>query len=383
MTRFARSKGSKASNERVPEEATSWSDMKKHLLEKNKEIEENVKRKDALEKRNKNYKAFLEEKENDRNKNSSWAEFPDALDSEIKKNKKNIKGPITDNTPSENNKKIGQEASDSDALPEEQSSKIEIVEPIVRKKKVKSKKLLKITLKQEEVSKVNDNISEEKSTKKRKCTENGEPVKKRLKKDSKKTENSDDNKQKKKIVKENLSEGDLKKIEKKKQKRIKQLLKKKKIKAELKKQKDEETKAQENDEIKTDEAQTEIPNKSLDKSTYLKNPVNKSNNLMEKTKKPRDKEEHPRKKPLLPHKMFINGKELEIDYVDGFPVKKEDATRLKKLRREMISKGLPRSEINSALKLERRKAEKAFAREKKKVNYILWIFIFESFIGLV
>ncbi|KAL3273949.1 hypothetical protein HHI36_015372 [Cryptolaemus montrouzieri] len=66
---------------------------------------------------------------------------------------------------------------------------------------------------------------------------------------------------------------------------------------------------------------------------------------------------------------MINGKEVDLEYFEGFPIKKEDAQNLKKLKKEMISKGLPRSEINRTLKLERRKAEKALAREKKKVCF--------------
>lgn len=69
--------------------------------------------------------------------------------------------------------------------------------------------------------------------------------------------------------------------------------------------------------------------------------------------------------------MIYNGKEIPIAYVDGFPIKKEDADRIRKLRQEMIGKGLPQSEIKISLKLERRKAEKAFAREKKKCVLIV------------
>lgn len=61
--------------------------------------------------------------------------------------------------------------------------------------------------------------------------------------------------------------------------------------------------------------------------------------------------------------------EIELAYFDGFPIKKSDADRLKKLKKEMISRGIPRKEIDVSLKLERRKAEKALAREKKKVCF--------------
>ncbi|XP_066992476.1 ankyrin repeat domain-containing protein 11 [Anabrus simplex] len=79
---------------------------------------------------------------------------------------------------------------------------------------------------------------------------------------------------------------------------------------------------------------------------------------------------HKRRKPDEGStKLFINGQEIEIIKFDGFPVKKEDAERLKQLRQKMISKGIPRDEVNRTMKLERRKAEKALAREKKKVCF--------------
>ncbi|KAJ8923454.1 hypothetical protein NQ315_002013 [Exocentrus adspersus] len=425
MTRFARAKGSKASNERVPEEATSWGEMRQQLLDKNKEIENNKKQKDAFEQRSTNYKAFLEECEKDNVKNINWAEFPNTENSTNGKNYER------------KNRNIVTE-SDSDEPPEEVSSKIEIIEPFVakKKKKVNSKKPLKITIEKTnssvehneengELETISQKINMKKKTpndtlpdkrnikkiktktqkhglneiqtnihnttsngsqpstntvqKKRKVTKDEKNSKKQLKKrcwrrpkNKLKAKNKNKN-QKPKIVKENLTEADLKKIEKKKKRFIKQLEKKKKARAERKRQKEEEHKSQENNIAAGDtQIENDTPVKSYDtnKNTYSNKSLNKPNKIDNKNKgKVRDNEQHPRKKPLVPHKMFINGKELEIDYVDGFPVKKEDALRLQKLRRQMISKGLPRSEINIALKLERRKAEKALAREKKKVCF--------------
>ncbi|XP_046413792.1 golgin IMH1-like [Neodiprion fabricii] len=67
--------------------------------------------------------------------------------------------------------------------------------------------------------------------------------------------------------------------------------------------------------------------------------------------------------------MMINGNEVQVVKYDGFPVKKEDADRLEQLKKNMIIKGIPRSDINIAMKLERRKAEKALARERKRVCF--------------
>jgi len=73
MTRFARAKGSKASNERLPNEATPWHVMKQQL----EEIKSNV----PLEKK-KSAKELLKDQEdtfnNSTNKNTQeWAEFED------------------------------------------------------------------------------------------------------------------------------------------------------------------------------------------------------------------------------------------------------------------------------------------------------------------
>ncbi|KAK2580736.1 hypothetical protein KPH14_011364 [Odynerus spinipes] len=93
-------------------------------------------------------------------------------------------------------------------------------------------------------------------------------------------------------------------------------------------------------------------------------------NNKRKAPKIRDDKEHKRRKPDLgPMKIMLNGVEVEIVKYDGFPVKKEDAERLKELRQKMVMQGIPKSEIDSAMKLERRKAEKELARAKKHVCF--------------
>ncbi|RZC35635.1 msta [Asbolus verrucosus] len=259
MTRFARAKGSKASNERVPEEATSWNDMKQQLLEKNKQVEEAKKKHEADKQRDKNYKAFLQSVEEEESRNSKWAEFPTEKP--------------------EKEKKIEKDSKKSDTK-------------VIKKKK---KPL------------TGDNEGKTINKKSKKVS-----VKRKLN-NAESTEASAVKKVKKSA---DLSEEELKKIEKKKQKKVRQ----------------------------------------LEKRKQKKQPKSKDNKI------------HKRRKHLQ-DKMYINGKEVDIAYVDGFPIKKEDAERIHQLRKQMISKGLPRSEIKISLKLERRKAEKAFAREKKKVCF--------------
>lgn len=497
MTRFARAKGSKASNERVPEEATSWSEMKEQLEQKNKEIEFNKKLNEVKQRRDATYKSFLQEKEAEELKKTKWAEFPGVskAPNKSKVNNKKLKEKInlgiintpelskrefpkegdyntdeidTDEIGSDNdedeefiglkaqldkildsskngetptiqgqnirkNIKASQkietrEENDdddrSDAPPEETSSKVPIKEVQVKKPKQK-KKLLKITINKDSEQKkilaeddknlevehdkelpegqsevVGKNIEKKNKKQKKgkkekeqlklqtqehggKSTENNSTVTTNKKRKAENDQNNEENnakigvssKKKQKVLKkpEDLTEEDKAKIAKKRAKKLKQMEKRKLKKLELKKEKE----AQENNSEslesnpinKTNGTTTEKKNNK--NATINKKPFDRFNNNTknQKSGKIRDKEEHPRKKPLLPTKMMINGKEVDVDYVDGFPVKKEDAMRLKQLRGEMISKGLPRSEINAALKLERRKAEKAFAREKKKVIY--------------
>lgn len=325
MTRFARAKGSKASNERMPEDATPWNEMKQQLLERNTEMQQNKEREKAIKQRNENYKSFLAEKEMDESKNIVWADFPGVSKSQKpKKDKKQFKNAIK-NAVVVNSLKNSDNNNDSDVLPEETLTK---VQPLVEapskriRKKGKTPKIEEKNVNSEKIVSEKDLRKIEKSKLRKK--EHKERIKQR------KREQQDD------PVKYNeaLTDEVLKKIEKKKEKKLRQLQRKKLI--------------------------NEGENQSQ---------VNTTPQLNRKLAKIRDNNHHERKKPRFPNSMIINGKSVEIEYVDGFPIKREDADRLKQLRREMISKGLPRSEINFAMKLERRKAEKAFAREKKNVCF--------------
>lgn len=48
MTRFARASGSKASNERAPEDGTPWEVMKEQLVQSKKEKEESKRREEVM-----------------------------------------------------------------------------------------------------------------------------------------------------------------------------------------------------------------------------------------------------------------------------------------------------------------------------------------------
>ena len=86
-------------------------------------------------------------------------------------------------------------------------------------------------------------------------------------------------------------------------------------------------------------------------------------------RKIRDKSHKRRKLKMHAVRMFINGKEIEVVKFDGFPVKREDAEHLEKLRQNLRDEGIVEKEVTSIMKQERRKAEKALARERKKVCF--------------
>ena len=59
----------------------------------------------------------------------------------------------------------------------------------------------------------------------------------------------------------------------------------------------------------------------------------------------------------------------EIVKFEGFPVKEEDAIRLKELKKKLLASKLPHVEIKRTMQLERRRAEKALSRIRKQVCF--------------
>lgn len=423
MTRFARAKGSKSSNERVPEDATSWTELKKQLDTKLKQDEDRKKAKAFEEERSKNYKEFLKEKEDEEFKQTKWADFSDLpgnntnitlKSKQLQKHKAEVSD---DNKPakklklmkanginmktksSKSVKTVAEETAElnGESIKKKKQKKgspvksaiIESVadsvkqngEPI-KKKKQKKCLLLKKTISEavvDETTEQNSALRTKKKTKKilppmkpisemnEKELLNLEKKKQRRKRQAeKRKQKTSQNTSKESTeesairIKKDLSETAVKKIEKKKEKKIKQVEKRKQFKE-----------VKENDSIEQN-----CKENSLNKKPFLKmdNTQSKfgSNRItkMGKIAKPKLNKEHKRRKPVDGvNKVMINGDEIELKHFDGYPIKREDYDRLVKLKMEMISKGIPRSEVNKTLKLERRKAEKALSREKKNVCF--------------
>lgn len=282
MTRYARAKGSKASNEKLPNEATPWHVMKqqidenenKKVLEKKKSAKELLKAQDdMLENTNKNI-------------NHNWAEFnDDRSKSDTKKHKKSKSKKTHTNFIEDSKNDIIPNSNNT----ETEKTKIETID--------KSDKFS---------NKINPDVNNSHLS----CSE----------KESK--------------ISQNDNHPNSSKLSKRQKRNLKRKL---------------ET--------------------SDDKSKKLrKDTSGKSDKVQEK--KIKERGEYKRRKPNAGvTKIIINGVETEITMYDGFPVKKEDAQRLTELKQKLIMKGIPKPEVDMAMKLERRRAEKALARVRKQVCF--------------
>nr|XP_021189706.2 zinc finger CCHC domain-containing protein 9 [Helicoverpa armigera] len=298
MTRFARAKGSKSSNERAPEDSTPWEVMKEQLLQAKVNNEESKKRKEAEQQRIENYENFLKDHRVQKRK-ATWCDFPEV---ENKKKTSDSTGPTEPSAKpkKKNKKKVGNaevyEASNCDSNAQPATS--ETNESTVKKPKKKKNKKSQSTPDTQNVEKTTD-VTEN--------TEGGKKNKKKKNKQNKTSEESTDN-------------------------------------------------SKENN--KNSAESNEIPKNNQTKAK------NKKNKKLIDGKPVRRKEINDKSFQLIVH-----GKEIELVRFDGFPVMKKDAERLQELKTNMIKKGIPKSEVQRTMKLERRRAEKALARMKREVCY--------------
>ncbi|XP_011302353.1 hepatoma-derived growth factor-related protein 2-like [Fopius arisanus] len=405
MTRFARAKGSKASNERLPDEPTPWHVMKQQL-------EDSVTSKQSSPaQRTKSAKELLKEREEpfygDLGAVShDWADFqPEKSKSSVKKSsndssatpvskkikKKELKStlkntdvtevpvnPENSSSPKKSKKrKSNAELNSSEALeapaapgnppPKNKKQKINEEEGSAspeksqqKKNKKKDKSTAPVDIKPQESTKnsssdlQNGDASEKTSGKLSKRQ-------KRNRKNKMKSEVSEGKEDNKKVPGAFNTEGNEWSTE------IKISSKQKTLGSPQEENQSPEDIKQEN------KPQMRNPPFYQRREGFSK-PLGRfdSQKVVKKRKPPkiRDDKEHKRRKPTPgSSKVIINGMEIEIVMYDGFPVKKEDAERLEELKSQMVMKGIPKSEINAAMKLERRKAEKALTRVKKNVCF--------------
>ncbi|XP_075980017.1 uncharacterized protein LOC142979138 [Anticarsia gemmatalis] len=298
MTRFARARGSKSSNERAPEDSTPWEVMKEQLLKAKQESNDSVKRKEAEQKRIENYENFLKDQKVQKRK-ATWCDFPE---NEQKKNDTKL--------------------SDSN-------------EPLAKKKKNNKKNTANVAEEPKNTSVDNkgndkeetnsDNVGKKSKKKKNKTKQLIQPQNDIQTSNTAPIEANSTNK-KKNQKKQNFQSGD---------------------------------KVQNNT-----LNEPNVNEQSKQQKFEGKPPKNKKNKKLVDGKPVRRKEINDNSFQLI-----INGKEVELVRFDGFPVMKKDAERLKELKDNMIKKGIPKSEVQRTMKLERRRAEKALARVKRDVCY--------------
>lgn len=325
MTRFARAKGSKASNERVKEEATPWHIMKQQLnesLAKEKSFETKGKTKTA--------KQLLEEKEESSPVTNDWAEF-DKPTKKTKKTKLSTSNKIEKPTEKKIKKKKIKEALNNQTEDNNTNLVNDISEKVKRKQIVtdKNKEEENNILKIKSVS-----VSPQKNKKKRdKIDTSEDAVSEQKEKKIKIDEKSDEN-------------STIEKPTEKLSKRQKRNLKNKNKKSEttntdLKKSVFDTKENDWNTEVKfgkPDKKLEENSNFPNQNNRFERNRANMKNHHLRKPKV-RDNKEHQRRKPMQSMKLMINGMEIEVVMYDGFPVQKEDAERLKELKQQMILKG--------------------------------------------
>ncbi|XP_047521053.1 zinc finger CCHC domain-containing protein 9-like isoform X1 [Pieris napi] len=289
MTRFARAKGSKASNLKDPEDGTPWEVMKEQMVKAKADNEESIKRKEAEQQRIDNYENFLKERKVEKRK-VEWCDFPETVSAKTQNEN------ASQNVEKKKNKRSNN-VLENDNAPQVLSKK-------VKKNKEKNKKITS-----ENVTTSHDinngSVEEFKNSEKNVITSN----------DLDKTEIVENTKKKKNKKKQNFSS-------------------------------------------KSNVAQSQELNQQPSNVESTK-----------KNKKHGDKAVRRKEITEKSFKLIINGKDVELVRFDGFPIMKKDAERLQELKNSMIKKGIPKSEVQRTIKLERRRAEKALARVKRDVCY--------------
>ncbi|PSN52117.1 hypothetical protein C0J52_04315 [Blattella germanica] len=344
MTRYARAKGSKSSNERLPEEATSWHVMKQQLEEKQRATNKPLPQRKVV-------RCFPNVGEN---KRSEWAEFEEPKEKKMKQRKKDS-------------------GIENDTKEKDYLNQLSFNSNKVGKKSSKNKFPKKINMfEKEPVLDESVGIDNEQTTV---STE----------KKNKKNKNKRDNPEMQHVLEiaDNFSEANERSFQGNKLQQDEPEISNQSLSKETGLSNFEYNTEQRNDKGRKKSNKHKLQNRineersqnfDSDNTRVNKKSWNKSDNrnLNNRTGKTRNDKEKPykRRKPDTSSEiMFINGKRIEVVKYDGFPVKKEDAERLKELRKNMLSNGIPKDEVAASMKLERRRAEKALARERKKVCF--------------
>lgn len=462
MTRFARAKGSKASNERVPEEPTPWHEMKKQLELKYQNVDAAKKKNEADKKRSAAYNSFLKEQEKEQAKNVKWAEFPGIQKvSKKQQEKRKLKGLAKNrimngkgNTFKKNEKKgyndddildesiLDLEDEDDDAefaslkmqieeklakeeattetiplnrssvidddetdeAPEEVSSKIAPKTLTATKTQNVNNKRVKNNAKNDTVRnkkqkliqeinapdqiKANTGIQPQKS---KQLTNNNEEIQivkkpvEELKENQKHTSEKKLSQSKLKSINqtnkiaelqnkpaETINEDEKLLLEKLKQKKLAQKERLKSL-AAKRKEKWQQCCAKPLEEMTEDEQlffekirqKRSALNKRKREFQAKKNADFQTNDDAEQKEKPAT--EKPLK--MKPAAKVVKKDGMELAYFCKYLILKQDYDHIQELRKEMINRGIPHSQLNQALKQEGRRAQKRLAAMKKHVCF--------------
>jgi zinc finger CCHC domain-containing protein 9 len=337
MTRFARARGSKSSNERIPEEATSWNQMRQQLQEK-----QQVPRKDKTETKR---KIKFEVSDIQRGEWAVFEEHPtisglDSDDKRIKKHKNFVSA------------SSGRDISEPEKDYSRKEDKLHTV--ATRNARVQKKDTVKKYSKKIKnlFADIHVSDSEYMTGKAENCATHRKKQKIEVKKKKQGfittsvTETAIKDHHGKDLENQHGTKGGKPTSQKRKQKK-------------------QSTNKQSN---------AESPLYETDRRTANRKDVfqqNKNENFRKKYDERKNKDRSYKWTKSNTHavQMYINGKEIEVIKFDGFPLKKEDAERLEELRQNLIKQGIPRKEVVAIMKRERRKAEKLLARERKKVCF--------------
>lgn len=336
MTRFARAKGSKASNEKTPNEATPW-----HVLKQ--QLNGNLSKQGHIEKP-KSAKELLQDKDvlycDVGNINNDWAEFEESTltksGSPTRKKNKKGKDKFVDIavTSDENKKNVDNVNSQKKSLKKRSIDETDTSMVDVKVKKPKKDKNLLL--------KLNNNLKE-KSSISRDNAERNEVSKKhtKLNKKNKKNKQNDDKSSETSMNSNNVSQTTMgfitEDIISNNESNLCVTVDNKSSNNNMINRNNGRNKNNENSNAikKFNKTNTWKSNNSKFHEPNFKN--NKNN---KKPRKVRDDKEHKRRKPEVDsRKLTINGMEIEVVKFDGFPIKKEDADRLRELKQKMIMKG--------------------------------------------
>lgn len=358
MTRFARAKGSKASNERREEEATPWNVMRQQL------VDQSSGNNSKANETHYDIKNLLSNKSLS-NKEEIWSDFGE---SKLKSTKSSSKNLIK-------SKKIVQSKIDL-SLQGDVSNNVSRISGLTTERNVPETENIKIVGKKRKLALQDKSIVETfpKKKKKSKITSEVLSLKRNDHLPCNKSTSSEDVSQQETHVKELNYKSPENKSNKRKQSNLLKRENNPRKKEKLNNNSVEISNEYLANDVKPESLQTNSENlvtskpKALPKETKP-GKININSSFNDRNhKNSKQNFQNPRFNSQT-QTIFANNREIKVKPYEGFLVKEEDARELQVLRKKLKGEKIPQEQIKQIMKLERRKAEKALAREKTKVCF--------------